>query len=201
MGDGGGVGEDVVERGPLALVLIGAQWEFGCPVDEVVVSGEEFELWRTGFGIEIAHDDEVGMPPLYADRIRMCLELMADAHALSFSLFAASFGWQMKHIDIECVASCNDACHMEDVACCPLACVGANRLLFNGMEGDGGVEQGDIDAALVVGVGHDVAIAEVLQWGVLCEVCHHRVVLHLAETNQVDGFPFIGCGYHLPHTF
>ena len=140
MGEGGGVGEDVVERGPFALVLIGALWELGCSVDEVVVLGEEFELWRMGFGIEIAHDDEVGVLPLCADRIRMCLELMADAHTLFFGLFAASFGGQMKHIDIERIASCNDACYMEEVACCTFACVGSNRMILNGMEGEGGVE-------------------------------------------------------------
>ncbi len=45
MVEGGGVGEDVVERGPFASVLVGAWWELGCPVGEVVVVGEEFELW------------------------------------------------------------------------------------------------------------------------------------------------------------
>ncbi len=123
------------------------------------------------------------MLPLSADRICVCQELLADAYALFRGLFASSFGGQVEHIDVERIASCDGACHMEDVACCTPAGVGVNGLLLNGMEGEGGVEQGDVDAASVAGVGHDVAIAEVLQWGALCEACHHRVVLYLAEAD------------------
>ena len=55
------------------------------------------------------------------------------------------------------------------------------------------VEQGDIDATLVAGVSHDVAVAEVLQRSVFSEVGHHRVVLNFAEAYQVNGLLLVCC--------
>ena len=140
VGKGGGVGENVVEGGPFALVCVGAGLESGGAVDEAMAAGEEFELRGVGFGIEIAHDDEVGVLPDSTDGVGVCLQLLTDAHAEFLSLAAASFGGQMEHIHVHGVASCDGACHMQDVACGLFTKLWTNRLFFNGMEGERRVE-------------------------------------------------------------
>ena len=140
MGEGGGVGEDVVEDRPLALVLVGARLESGGAVDEVVGAGEEAELGRVGFGIEVAHDDDVGVVAVLAHRVGVCLQLLAEVHAEPMTLAAAFLRWQMHHIDIERVAAGKGASHMEDVACLLLGKAVSDALILKGVEGERGVE-------------------------------------------------------------
>ena len=61
MGEGGGVGENVVNGGPFALILVCTGFETEGLVGEDAVLREKHELRRIGFGIEIAHDDKVGV--------------------------------------------------------------------------------------------------------------------------------------------
>lgn len=69
----GGVREDMVKSGPLALILVSAWLQLGCAVNEVMTAREEFELLGVGFSIKIAHDDEVGVLSLCAHRFRVRL--------------------------------------------------------------------------------------------------------------------------------
>ena len=81
MGEGSGVGENVVECGPFALIFVGARSEFGGTVDEVMAASEEFELRGVGFSIEITHDEKVGVLSFCAHRVGVCLQLLAYVHA------------------------------------------------------------------------------------------------------------------------
>lgn len=81
MGKGGGVGEEMVDSGPLTLVFVGAWLEFGSTVNEVVATGEQFQLLGVCFGIEIAHDEEVGVLSFSTYGISVCLEHLTDVHA------------------------------------------------------------------------------------------------------------------------
>lgn len=60
VGEGSGMGENVVNRGPFSLILIGARFKIDSPVSKAAALSEQLELRRISFGIEVAHDDEVG---------------------------------------------------------------------------------------------------------------------------------------------
>ena len=101
MGEGSGVGEQMVNRGPFALVFVGAWFESGSTVDEAMTACEELELGGVGVSIEIAQDEEVGVVATGSHRIDMNLELLTDAHAQFLTLCTPSFRGQMKHINIQ----------------------------------------------------------------------------------------------------
>ena len=134
------MGKDMVENRPFALIFVSARFEFGSAVNEVVTAGEEFELWGIGFSIEVAHDDEVGMMSDSTNRIYVFLELLTDAHAQFLSFSTTTFGGKMEDIYIKCIATCDGACHVQDVACSLFGNTRANVLGLNGMEGEGRVE-------------------------------------------------------------
>ena len=106
----------------------------------MVAAGEKFELLGVGFGIEIAHDDDVGVVAVLAHRVGVCLQLLAEVHAEPMTLAAAFLRWQMHHIDIERVAAGKGASHMEDVACLLLGKAVSDALILKGVEGERGVE-------------------------------------------------------------
>lgn len=69
VGEGGGVGEDVVESAPFALIFIGAGSEIGGMVGEKIAVGEELDLRGARLCVEIAHDDDVGVVAVGEDGI------------------------------------------------------------------------------------------------------------------------------------
>ena len=122
------------------MVFVGPWLEFGSAVNDVVTAGEQFQLLGVGFGIEIAHDDDVGVVAVLAHRVGVCLQLLAEVHAEPMTLAAAFLRWQMHHIDIERVAAGKGASHMEDVACLLLGKAVSDALILKGVEGERGVE-------------------------------------------------------------
>ena len=73
MGEGSGVGENMVDGGPFTLVFVGTRLKFSRSVNEVVTPCKKFELWGVRFSIEITHDDEVGVLSDGSYGIRICL--------------------------------------------------------------------------------------------------------------------------------
>ena len=140
VGKGSGVGENMVENRPFALILVSARLEFGSTVDEVMTAREKLELLGVGFSIEITHNEQVRVLSDGSHRIRMCLQLLTDAHTQFLTFAATSFGGQMNHIDIEGVASCDGACDVQNITCLVFLCLGPNGLCFNRMERERRVE-------------------------------------------------------------
>lgn len=140
MGKGSGVGENMVDGGPLTLIFVGARLKFGCPIDEVMATGKKFELWGVGFSIEITYDEKIGVLPDSTNGIRVFLELLTNGHTQILCLSASSLRGKMKDIYIQSVTSRNRTCHMQNITCLLFLEVWTNRLFFNGMEGERGVE-------------------------------------------------------------
>ena len=139
-GEGGGVGDDVVEGGPESLVFVSAWFECVGLVGEVALVGQLAELGRVAIGVEVAHDDDVWMAAKGVDGVGVGLELLEDVDAVVESDASASLGGEVDDVYVEGVAIENGAGHMQDVAGGVVGQIGVNVLGVDGVEGVGRIE-------------------------------------------------------------
>lgn len=188
--------QDMVEASPASAVLVGASCavlpaRFACNVGELVAAQPD-ERAVAGIVVEVAGHDDVRAAAGLADGVGGGDDALCHPQAVGAGgVLAADAAGRVHHHHVQRVASGDEAAGIQDVAGGMPALGGTHGdgVVGEQAEGEGGVEQGHVDAALVARPCHHILVAGVAQQRAAGEVVHHRIVLHLGEGHEVGQCP------------
>lgn len=200
----GAADDEMVQRVPFPLEEIGAADALCC----VEVGGKEKEVVRQRVFVGQERAEVPAEEFLFRQRVHVARDdnqrvlahvhqtVDASSHFLRneisevqgrLSLFSA---WQVTDEDVQRVTRHEPSRRVEHVAC-GAQFVGrwcdAERIVFNECELFRLKEQCHVDAADIVGMRHDIVIAQSSQGSALREMRQHGVVFHFAERHQCCG--------------
>ena len=194
--------DHLVQPAPLALIFVAARHVAAgdalVKIPQAARREEEARAFVVGLVVEIAHDQERRVRPPRRDGVDGRPEGAGRVGSVALALFfAAVAGGEMGDEDVERIARRDEPGDVQEIArrlVPPAREADGDRLVVEGLEAMGLVEEGHVGASRVTRLPYYIKVALPPERGAADEIGHDGVALHFAQADERRRLPLPGGG-------